>query len=645
MTALDRQLTVTFFRDKFAYSRTVENVSLRDLIPRLQHVTAGSKADLPWLKLATFGDMPSERSGSLRHDRNVLAVDGIEGDYDGGVLSPEETALMLEMSGVAAVIYTSPSHANARPRYRILCPLSRPHPPTDRERFLSRLNGALDGVLAGESFTLSQSYYLGSVAGNPEHRVLAVDGRPIDACDDLDAIARGRPTPTPGSLPTLTLPPGVPPDERAQAALAAAAGAFARRGEVDRHRTLLAATLLVAPFIKSGHLQVDAVAEALTSAMAEDGRDPNDGEIEGAIRGALPKVQAYEPPTGGAEFPAEDPPEHVEVPEFSQVHLSIAFAECNANRFKYDHDERMWYRFTPGLGWEQDRDGAVPRAVRAFVGKARDQCGNGKDTIEGTRIAFHSAVEQGARVDPAFATTRDKWDANPWLLGVPGAVLDLRTGEAVPATADRLVCRRTAVAPAEPGVRSKLWERVLLDATAGDHEFVAWLQRWVGYCLTGDMREEVLVFVYGPGGSGKGTFLRTVAGIFGQQYSYQAPAELFKADSRMKQEYQLAVVDGKRLLMASETEAGTALAEAFVKELTGNEGEINARNPYGRPYTFRSQAKLMIVGNHAPTLRGRSDAMSRRLRVVPFDHPPAAPDRTLNPSYARHGRDSLAGVA
>jgi putative DNA primase/helicase len=173
-----------------------------------------------------------------------------------------------------------------------------------------------------------------------------------------------------------------------------------------------------------------------------------------------------------------------------------------------------------------------------------------------------------------------------------------------------------------------MWARFLHEATAGDAKLQAWLQRLFGYALTGDVTEEMLAFVYGPGGNGKGVFLRTLSVILGE-YAYQAPTELFKAESRINREYQVAKLDGIRLIFASETEAGSVLAESFVKELTGNEGKLNGRNPYGRPFEFRSQAKLVIVGNYAPKLRGRSEAMERRLRVVPFNHKPANPDPGL----------------
>jgi hypothetical protein len=191
-SALDRPLAVTFFRNAAATSKHEERYPLRSLASRVNTVTARAKAQLPWLKLARFGDRRSDK-GSLRHDANVLAISGIEADYDGERMPFGAVTERLAKAGVLAMVYTSPSHSEDAPRWRILCPTSEELPPAERARLLGRLNGLFDGILSTESWTLSQSYYFGSVASNPSHRVEVVDGMPIDLLDDLDLMWRGKP--------------------------------------------------------------------------------------------------------------------------------------------------------------------------------------------------------------------------------------------------------------------------------------------------------------------------------------------------------------------------------------------------------------------------------------------------------------------
>jgi len=189
---------VTFFTDHAAKTKREESLSLERLAERIRHTTAARKDGLPWLKLARFGPLPNPtgRSGSLRWNGNVLRVGGVVVDYDGEKMMPGQAAERLAKGGISGIVYTSPSHMleGHGPRWRVCCPFSHELPPEDHYQMVARLNGLLGGVLAPESFTLSQSYYFGSVGGNPAHEVIVVDEMTmIDQCDELDRIAIGKP--------------------------------------------------------------------------------------------------------------------------------------------------------------------------------------------------------------------------------------------------------------------------------------------------------------------------------------------------------------------------------------------------------------------------------------------------------------------
>jgi hypothetical protein len=185
-------ITVTFFRDFAARAKRQETLSLRAMAELARAATAAAKEDLPWWKLARFGNAATGQ-GSLRHDRNVICISGVEGDYDGEVVELDKVLERLEKAGLGALVYTSPSHRPARPRWRVLCPTSRELPPADRFHLVSRINGVLGGLLGAESWTLSQAYYYGSIDNNPDHRVEVIDGEFVDQLDELDLIAVGKP--------------------------------------------------------------------------------------------------------------------------------------------------------------------------------------------------------------------------------------------------------------------------------------------------------------------------------------------------------------------------------------------------------------------------------------------------------------------
>jgi hypothetical protein len=139
---------------------------------------AGAKDALPLIKLATF-------SGDHRTNATAEAIHGIEGDYDAELMQPAIAAGLLTNAGIAAFIYTSPSHRPDKPRWRVLCPLSHAMTPADRHGLVARLNGTLGGTLAAESFTVSQAFYVGSVAGGEPVQCWNVSGRFLDTVDGL----------------------------------------------------------------------------------------------------------------------------------------------------------------------------------------------------------------------------------------------------------------------------------------------------------------------------------------------------------------------------------------------------------------------------------------------------------------------------
>jgi hypothetical protein len=186
-----------FWTEFASYAADVKREHAQEWADLVEHLRSAeiyeSKAVCPWIKLARFGHTRT-RSGSLRHNSNVVEITGVEGDYDGGAVKPEHAVVLLERAGIRACVYTSPSHTPHAPRWRVLAPLSQPAPSEHRSRLLARINGVLGGILSSESFTLSQSYYYGRVREQKDYRVLVTfddpdEGEPIDLLDDLDQVA------------------------------------------------------------------------------------------------------------------------------------------------------------------------------------------------------------------------------------------------------------------------------------------------------------------------------------------------------------------------------------------------------------------------------------------------------------------------
>ena len=150
---------------------------------------------------------------------------------------------------------------------------------------------------------------------------------------------------------------------------------------------------------------------------------------------------------------------------------------------------------------------------------------------------------------------------------------------------------------------------------------IGFLQRFLGYCLTGHVHEHVLVFLSGTGGNGKGVFMSTVAGIFGD-YAITAPMEMFLASNVDRHPTEIAKLMGARLVVAHETQKGRRWDEAKIKNLTGGD-TLTGRFMRGDFFDFKPTHKLMIAGNHKPSLaqRRRSDPPPISARAVHRLHP------------------------
>jgi hypothetical protein len=185
---------VTVFADnkgrKIHVARPMSLIEVECLIRAVEPAPAKDK--LPLLKLATFGDNKTD-ADCLRFDANVTQVSGIEGDYDGETIPMEAAAEKLRAAGIEALLYTSASHTPDRPRWRVLCRLATPLSGTEtelrgqRKRCVGILNAILGGVLKGESFALSQSFYFGRIKGRPDPVTRRTAGVCIDEMDSPPA--------------------------------------------------------------------------------------------------------------------------------------------------------------------------------------------------------------------------------------------------------------------------------------------------------------------------------------------------------------------------------------------------------------------------------------------------------------------------
>jgi putative DNA primase/helicase len=302
----------------------------------------------------------------------------------------------------------------------------------------------------------------------------------------------------------------------------------------------------------------------------------------------------------------------VDVRPFSDDALALRFAELHANDLRYVAEWSKWLRYD-GTRWQFDDTLAVFDSVRVICRAAAAECYKARTAKELASAKTVAAVERLARSDRRLAATTDQWDADLWLLNTPKGVIDLRTGGMRAHRAEDYLIHMTAVAP---GGECPLWCSFLDRVTGKDKALQEYLQRVCGYALTGVTHEHALFFLYGKGANGKTTFKKAVSGILAD-YHRAAPIETFTATKTDRHPTELADLRGARLVTANETEEGRRWAESRINMLTGGD-RVRARFMRQDLFEFTPQLKLVIDGNHKPSLRSVNEAARRRFNLIPF---------------------------
>jgi putative DNA primase/helicase len=215
----------------------------------------------------------------------------------------------------------------------------------------------------------------------------------------------------------------------------------------------------------------------------------------------------------------------------------------------------------------------------------------------------------------AFSTTIEHYDRDPLTAAAIGATLDLRAVVHRAMRREDFITMRIG-ATYNPEATCPRWVQFLDEVFASNAELIAYIQRAIGYCLTGDTREQKLFLCFGPGANGKSVFLEILTDLLGD-YAANASFETFDAGKRNESTNDLAALRGKRLVTVIETEEGRRLAEARVKSVTGQD-LITCRFLYGEYFSYRPTYKIWLAMNHLPVIRGTDKGIWRRIQLIPF---------------------------
>lgn len=262
---------------------------------------------------------------------------------------------------------------------------------------------------------------------------------------------------------------------------------------------------------------------------------------------------------------------------------------------------------------DQDRRKALMLQAENLL-KWAVQSENERTIASGLRLTKHSLLIDYAELN-----------ADPWLFNVQNGTIDLRTCTLRPHDPANLI---TFISPVtyDPTATCPTWERFLSEVFADNQDMVAFIQRAVGWSLTGVVKERALFFLYGDTGkNGKTTLvevLMKLVGICGESsygYGRKVGADTFMKSKNIEDNQRKAsTLAGPRFICTSEVDEEHRLNEQLIKDITGGD-TIEGRRLYQEPFTFKPQFKPWMYGNHKPEIRGTDDAIWSRVRLIPFE--------------------------
>lgn len=209
-------------------------------------------------------------------------------------------------------------------------------------------------------------------------------------------------------------------------------------------------------------------------------------------------------------------------------------------------------------------------------------------------------------------------DRKKILLNCKNGIVNLKSGELLPHCKEEYITKMTRCAYDPAASDTPQWDKFLNDIFGGDRDLIRYIQKAVGYSLSGSTSEQCAFFLYGTGRNGKSTFLEIIRSIMGDYATNIQPQTIMvKPSSGSSPNSDIARLKGSRLVTSVEPNEGMRIDEGLLKQLTGDD-VVTARKLFGDEFEFKPEFKLWMATNHKPIIRGTDTGIWRRIHLIPF---------------------------
>lgn len=331
-----------------------------------------------------------------------------------------------------------------------------------------------------------------------------------------------------------------------------------------------------------------------------------------------------------------------EIPEYlTDARMAECFISLNRHQLRYWHNSKSWIDYD-GSRWKEDSPGGPFKFIKPMLDSMLDEVlahpyGPERDKLLKALLTRESSqgqknlVTAAANLVDACIETPDI-DGDNMLFNCLNGTVNLATGELQPHRPDDYITKMASV-KFDPLAKCPTFEKFMNRIMDGNKDLIAYMQRWLGYCLTGDVSEHVMQIRHGTGANGK-SVLSNIEGALLGDYAKAAGGYLLlkqqNSGNDNTTQSELAKLRGARLARISEIDEGARLAEAQLKNITGGD-TITCRALYKSPIEYYPAFKITLLCNHTPLIRGTDFAIWRRIHKVPFavTIPPEEQDKDL----------------
>lgn len=330
------------------------------------------------------------------------------------------------------------------------------------------------------------------------------------------------------------------------------------------------------------------------------------------------------------------------------------FCDIYGSLVKYSYINNLWYYYT-GKVWQEDLTGEVRKMIDTTVEIMKNEPVEVSDDMEEeAKDAILKAWDKHIKrsrsnagkkammdeVKHRLAVLPDEFDKDKTLFNTQNGYLSLTDGNLFNHEIEKMFTRISTVEYTDT-IDCPQWDEFIFEIFGGDVELIKYVQKAVGYSLTGSTREQSMFILFGNGRNGKSVFLDIVSEIMGSYAMTMQAQTIMVKQTSGNANSDIARLKGARLVTSSEPNEGVRLDEGLVKQLTGGD-RVTARHLYGKEFEFEPEFKLWLATNHKPIIRGTDDGIWRRLNLIPFTV--QIPDHKVDKNLTHKLRMEMVGI-